>query len=75
MCPAIVSGIFIGDASVSYWSFFPIPGNSPRSLCESGDLDNSEFSSDVFERRRSTGSGDFALFGRDFEQILGRTVF
>ena len=43
MCLAIVSRIFIGDASVSYWSNFAIPGNSPRSLCESGDLDNSEF--------------------------------
>ena len=35
MCPDIVSGIFIRDASVSYWSFFPFPSNSPRSLCES----------------------------------------
>ena len=43
MCLAIVSRIFIGDAPVSYWSFFPIPGNSPRSLCESGNLDNREF--------------------------------
>ena len=49
-------------------------GNSPRSLCESGDLDNSEFSSDVFERRTSIGSEVFALFSRDFEQILGHTV-
>ena len=32
------------------------------------------FISDVFERRTSTGSGVFALFGRDFEQILGHMV-
>ena len=36
MRPAIVSGIVIGDAPVSYWPiFFPVPGNSPRSLYES----------------------------------------
>ena len=29
---------------------------------------------DVFERRTSTGCGLFALFGRDFEQILGQNV-
>ena len=28
----------------------------------------------VFERHTSTGSGRFALFGRDFEQILGQVV-
>ena len=31
-------------------------------------------SSDVFERRTSTGSGFFALFGRDFEQKPGQIV-
>ena len=31
-------------------------------------------SRDVFERRTSTGSGVFALFGCDFEQILGQIV-
>ena len=31
-------------------------------------------SSDVFERRTSTGSGLFALFSRDFEQILGKNL-
>ena len=31
-------------------------------------------SSDVFERRTSTGSGLFALFSRDFEQILGQNL-
>ena len=36
MRPAIVSGIVSGDALVSYWPiFFPVPSNSPRSLCES----------------------------------------
>ena len=30
--------------------------------------------SDVFERRMSTGSWLFALFGRDFEQIFGQIV-
>ena len=36
MLPAIVSGIVTGDAPVSYWSiFFSVPGNIPRSLCES----------------------------------------
>ena len=31
-------------------------------------------SNDVFERRTSTGCGLFALFSRDFEQILGQNV-
>ena len=31
-------------------------------------------SSDVFERRTSTGNGQFALLGRDFEQIFGQIV-
>ena len=31
-------------------------------------------SSDVFERRASTGSGVFALFDRDFEQSYGKIV-
>ena len=36
MRPAIVSGIAIGDALVSYWPIFsPVPTNSPISLCES----------------------------------------
>ena len=35
MRPAIVCGIVTGDVSVSYWPFsFPVPSNSPRSLCE-----------------------------------------
>ena len=36
MRPAIVSGIVTGDASVNYWLiFYPVPSNSPKSLCES----------------------------------------
>ena len=36
MRPVIVSGIVTEYALVSYWLiFFPVPGNSPRSLCES----------------------------------------
>ena len=31
-------------------------------------------SSDVLERRTSTGSGRFALLSRDFEQIFGQIV-
>ena len=31
-------------------------------------------SNDVFERRTSTGSGLFALYGREFEQIFGQIV-
>ena len=31
-------------------------------------------SSDVFERRTSTGSGRFALLSRDFKQIFGQIV-
>ena len=31
-------------------------------------------SSDVFERRTSTGNGLFAHFSRDFEQIFGQIV-
>ena len=35
-CPAIVPRIANGDAPVSYWPiFFPVPSNSPRSLCDS----------------------------------------
>ena len=35
LCPAIVSGIVIGDEPVSYWLIFSfVPSNSPRSLCE-----------------------------------------
>ena len=35
MRPAIVCGIITGDAPVSCWLiFFPVPSNSPRSLCE-----------------------------------------
>ena len=34
MRPAIVSGMVTGDVPVSYWPiFFPVPSNSPRSLC------------------------------------------
>ena len=36
MRPAIVSGIAIGDAPVSYWPIFsPFPSNSPINLRES----------------------------------------
>ena len=35
MCSPIVSGMVKGDAPVSYWSFFPVPSNNPRSLYES----------------------------------------
>ena len=36
MCPAIVSGIVTGDASVSYWPILSlVPSNSPRRLCKS----------------------------------------
>ena len=31
---AKTSGIVTGDAPVSYWPIFPVPSNSPRSLCE-----------------------------------------
>ena len=30
MRPAIVSGIVTGYATVSYWSIFPVPGESPE---------------------------------------------
>ena len=36
MCPAIASGIITSDVTVSYWPIFsPVPGSTPRSLCES----------------------------------------
>ena len=36
MCPAIVSGIVTGDATVSYWPILSlVPSNSPRRLCKS----------------------------------------
>lgn len=36
MCPAMVSGIVIGDARVSHWPIiFPVPSYRPISLCES----------------------------------------
>jgi len=31
-------------------------------------------SSDVFQRRKSTGSGLFSLLNRDFKQIFGQIV-
>ena len=35
MRPAIVSGLVTGDAPISYWPiFYPVPSNSPRSLCK-----------------------------------------
>ena len=44
----------------------PVYGVTPALL---GSL-----SSDVFERRTSTGSGRFALLSRDFKQIFGQIV-
>ena len=36
ICPPIVSGIVTEHAPVSYWSIvFPVPSNSPKSLCKS----------------------------------------
>ena len=36
MRPTILSDIVTGEAPISYWPIcFPVPGNSPRSLCES----------------------------------------
>lgn len=35
MCLAMVSGIAIGEAPVSYWPISPLPRDSPRSLRES----------------------------------------
>ena len=32
------------------------------------------FSKDVLDRRTSTGSGIFAILGRDFDQIFGQIV-
>ena len=33
---AVVSGVVTGHVPVSYWLiFYPVPSNSPRSLCES----------------------------------------
>ena len=29
---------------------------------------------DVFERRKSTGSGLFAILGRDFDQLFGQII-
>ena len=35
MRPAVVSGIVNRDVPVSYWPmFFPVPSNSPKSLCK-----------------------------------------
>ena len=41
--PLLFLGSLLGTRRSAIGHFFPIPGNSPRSLCESGDLDNSEF--------------------------------
>ena len=49
--------------------FAEIPIEGFVSLSTIGSL-----SSDVFERRTSTGNGRFALLSRDFEQIFGQIV-
>ena len=37
--PTIVSGVVTGDVLVSYWPvFFPVPSDSPRSLCEKKEM-------------------------------------
>ena len=75
MCPAIVSGVFIRDTPVSYWSFFFLSlVTVPEVFAKVATWTIVSFISDVFERRTSTGSRVFALFGRDFEQILGHMV-
>ena len=46
-------------------------------ICEIWRLNRAligSLSSDVFERRTSTGNGRFALLSRDFEQIFGQIV-
>ena len=53
-------------------SQLPLP--SPvRISCALSSLVGS-LSSDVFERRTSTGNGSFALLSRDFEQLFGQIV-
>ena len=53
-------------------SQLPLP--SPvRISCALSSLVGS-LSSDVFERRTSTGNGNFALLSRDFEQLFGQIV-
>ena len=42
----------------------------PRALYKNEPIGS--VSNSVFERRMSTGSGVFALFGHDFGQILGQ---
>ena len=50
-------------------SHFPRNRGTPRRQCEVASL-----SSEVFERRTSTGNGRFALLSCDFEQIFGQIV-
>ena len=43
-------------------------------LARAHNRDTVPLSNDVFERRKSTGSGFFALLSRDFEQFFGQIV-
>ena len=67
-------GSLLGTRQSAIGQFFPVPGNSPRGLCvcKPGPVSKvvncflkwqiGSLSSDVFERRSSTGSEPFYLF-------------
>ena len=50
MRPEIVSGIVTGDAPFSYWPFFSVPSNTPRSLCESAQAPSRFLSGDLLSK-------------------------
>ena len=66
--------LYSGRAGQLLVIFFLSPVIVPEVFAKVATPTILSFSSDVFERRTSTGSGVFALFGRDFEQILGHIV-
>ena len=71
MHPAIVAGIVTGDVPVSYWLiFFPVPSNSPSSLCESQPDPVSFF----FLQRLSRVFTHFEHVEREWVQTLGTKI-
>ena len=52
----------------------PPPTHHHTNVCKSSLFCGGSLSSDVFERRKSTGSGLFALLSSDFEQTFGQIV-
>ena len=68
MYPAIVSGIVTRNAPVSYWlNFFPVPGNSPRSLAK---VNSSLFPSGEFVSRVQTSRSSISELGETKLELI-----